>query len=229
MRHRGQRAGASFRAGPSQWNLFHGTRPRNRSNEWYLEWSKPRDGTNEWCVEWSKLNALMAYHIGKDMQEETWVLTLTHASADKSHVRFRLTGSKTGLDGEGENDRDFVSNSGRITILTSDWGGDVRTPPGIKAAKPVLAPLKKPLQIVWHIVPDGRDTVLCDPDLPPGNDWYSGMPYSYVTIADGLPCGTHELTLTPLGDIGPHNSFLISGVEVHRPPLARDASECMTR
>lgn len=196
---------------PSQWNLFHGTRPRNRTTEWCVEWNQP------------PLNAPMAYHLGKDMQEETWELTLTHASADKLHVRFRLTGSKTGFDGEGENDRNFVSKSGRITILTTDWGesavkrGD--------AAPGALEPLKRPLQVVWHIVPDGRDTVWCDPALPPNNDWYSGMPYSYVTIADGLPCGPHELTLTPLGDANPHNVFVISGVEVHRPPLGRDASE----
>lgn len=201
---------------PNQWNLFHGTRPRNRTTEWCVEWNQP------------PLNVPMAYHLGKDMQEETWVLTLTHASADKLHIRFRLTGSKTGFDGEGENDRNFVSNSGRITILTTDWCEAAVNRSNPTAAPGVLEPLKKPLQVVWHIVPDGRDTVYCEPNLPPNNDWYSGMPYSYVTIADGLPCGLHELTLTPLGDPSPLSSFVISGVEVHRPPLARDASECTT-
>jgi hypothetical protein len=50
------------------------------------------------------------------------------------------------------------------------------------------------------------------------------MPYTYVTIADGLPCGPHELTLTPL-DEKPNSPFVIMGIDVHRPPMARNASE----
>ena len=46
-----------------------------------------------------------------------------------------------------------------------------------------------------------------------------------VTIADGLPCGLHELTLAPVQDRDPSRMFVISGVEVHRPPLARDVAE----
>jgi hypothetical protein len=205
---------------PSELNLFHATRPRARTTEWRVEWNKP------------PVNAPMACHIGKNMQEETWVLTLTHASTNspnvRLNVRFTLTGSKTGFDGEGENDRDFVSKSGRITILTSDWGDEVR-PAGKGVPAPVLEPLERPQQIVWHILSDSMDTV-CNPpagDLPQGNDWSSGMPYRYVTIADGLPCGVHELTLIPMDKPNPPwNAFVLSGIEIHRPPLARDAADC---
>ena len=30
-----------------------------------------------------------------------------------------------------------------------------------------------------------------------------GQPYEYVTVADGLPCGVHELTLIPIPDPNP--------------------------
>jgi hypothetical protein len=53
------------------------------------------------------------------------------------------------------------------------------------------------------------------------------MPYRYVTIADGLPCGVHELTLIPMDKPNPPwNAFVLSGIEIHRPPLARDAADC---
>ena len=165
----------------------------------------------------------MAYHLGPNAQDESWTLTLTHASPDKVHVRFRLAGSKTGPDGEGENDRDFVSTSGRITILADDWGTAVR------ARKPttepqVLQPLAQQAQLVWHVVPDSMDTVYGDPTWRESKDYYVGQPYTYVTIADGLPCGLHELTLTPLGEKA-NEPFVIMGIDVHRPPMARDVAE----
>jgi hypothetical protein len=97
--------------------------------------------------------------------------------------------------------------------------------------------LEQPYGFVWHILPDSMDTVFCRterdakhggmiiPDFPKQVDWCGGMPYDYVTIADGLPCAVHELTLTPVEMPGPNNQFIISGIEVHRPPLARDVSE----
>ena len=204
------RGGATIRIDgkrPSEIGLFHGTKPwaRTREHYGYLP------------------NDLMAYHLGPGAQEETWTLTYTHASPDKVHVRFKLTGSKTGLDGEGENDRDFISKSGRITILADDWGTAVR---GRKpTSEPqVLKPLPQQAQLVWHVMPDSMDTVHGDPTWRESKDYYVGQPYTCVTIADGLPCGPHELTLTPLGE-KPNEPFLIMGIDVHRPPMARDVSE----
>ena len=188
---------------PSQFGLFHGTKPWARTREHYSY--LPND--------------LMAYHLGANAQEETWTLAYTHASPDKLHVRFRLTGSKTGPDGEGENDRDFVSKSGRITILADDWGTAVRTRKPSTEPQ-VLQPLQQQAQLVWHVMPDSMDTVYGDPTWRANADYYVGMPYSYVTIADGLPCGAHELTLTPLGEKA-NEPFVIMGIDVHRPPMAQ--------
>ena len=40
---------------------------------------------------------------------------------EEKRVRFSLTGSKTGPDGEGRSDGDFVSRSGLVTIASGDW------------------------------------------------------------------------------------------------------------
>ena len=45
-------------------------------------------------------------------------------------------------------------------------------------------------------------------------DWFK-VPYSYLTVADGLPYGKHELTVIPLGD----QPVAIRGVEVYDPPM----------
>ena len=198
---------------PSEWNLFHGTRPQ------------PRIANN------TAPNVPMTYHLGAKMQEETWVLTVIEGNADadekkaNQQVRFRLVGSKTGFDGEGQNDRKFVSNSGRITILPTDWNTAMQP---VKEGEPqlVMKPLPKLPQVVWHILPDGRDEVPHGPGWwRPQMDHYSGQPYDYVTVADGLPSGIHELTVTPIPDPNVQRAFTVVGVDVHLPPLARDAAE----
>jgi len=197
---------------PSDWNLFRGTRPQPRT------------------VDSGAPNIPMTYHLGNNVQEETWVLTLTAGNVDEEpkkanqRVRFTLTGSKTGLDGEGWNDRKFVSDSGRIEILPADWGTQ-QAPRDPAEAPPDMKPFEKPPQIVWHILPTGLDVVPYGPGWAEAIDYYSGQPYHYVTVADGLPYGVHELTLIPIPDSNPHQAFTIVGVDVHLPPLARDISE----
>lgn len=198
---------------PSEWNVFHGTRPQ------------PRIASN------TAPNMPMTYHLGPNMQEETWVLTAIEGNADtdekkvNQRVRFRLVGSKTGFDGEGQNDRKFVSNSGRITILPTDWNTAMQ-PVKEGEPQPVMKSMPKLPQVVWHILPDGRDEVPHGPGWSgPQTDHYSGQPYDYVTVADGLPCGIHELTVTPIADPNMQRAFSVVGVDVHLPPLARDAAE----
>lgn len=53
---------------------------------------------------------------------ETWRLTfLEGTSPDGKPICYRVDGSRTGFDGEGRSDRDFVSKSGRVTIKASDF------------------------------------------------------------------------------------------------------------
>ena len=191
---------------PSQLDLLHGTRPYARTREHYN--NLPFD--------------LMTYHFGKNAREETWAISFTHVTADKKHARFKLSGSKTGPDGEGDTDHDFTSASGRIFIAADDW---CRQSEKVSPDTPVKLdwqPLSESRQLVWHVLLAGMDTVYGDPAWRPDTDYYCGQPYTYVTIADGLPCGPHELTLTPLGE--PANAaFIIMGIDVHRPPMARSA------
>lgn len=66
----------------------------------------------------------LVLHVGADTLPlaETWKLTfLDGTSPDGKPIRYRVDGSRTGFDGEGRSDRDFVSNSGRVTIKVSDF------------------------------------------------------------------------------------------------------------
>ena len=138
------------------------------------------------------------YYEGASVVPETWKLTFHDVSGQdpRRTFRFKLSGSVTGDDGEGVSEKDFVSRSGRITILADDWVKDFKYEPG---AGP-------PASLTWEIVRDSLDEVHGSPDA---------RPYAYVTVADGLPCTEHELTLIPLGD-GP---FAILGVDAFKPPM----------
>lgn len=63
-------------------------------------------------------------HVGADTLpvEETWKLTFTEGTTTNGPlICYRVDGSRTGFDGEGRSDRDFVSKSGRVTIKASDF------------------------------------------------------------------------------------------------------------
>jgi hypothetical protein len=173
---------------PSAWKLFHGTGPVGAKR------GVPLPGR------------LIRYFEGPDMLEESWELGFKDVSKDCHSFRFTLTGSKTGPDGEGDCQHEFVSTSGRITIAPDDWilGGGYDPDP----AKP--APRLK-----WSIMPDFRDIIQGTPGVPE-EGMVPLIPYTYVTVADGLPFGRHTLTLTPAGDA----PICIQAIEVHRPPLA---------
>ncbi len=71
------------------------------------------------------LRTLLRVGIGDDpVPEERWTITLLkNASSKESNwsLPFKLHGSVTGNDGEGDINRDFVSTSGRIRIESVDW------------------------------------------------------------------------------------------------------------
>jgi hypothetical protein len=145
----------------------------------------------------------MRYHCGPNMVGETWELTFKDLTPGK--FRFSLRGSVTGDDGEGSSDQLFVSKSGRITISPFDWRFTPDYKPPVNGEAPVM---------VMQIVPDCLDQVPCRPDDTTHAP--EDVPYRYVTVADGLPPGEHELTLIP-SETG---SFSIQAVEVYSPPLA---------
>ena len=173
---------------PSQLNLYHGLRPFQRTGAMVIPAS------------------LVQYFTGPNMQLETWELAYKDISPDGKKFRFSLRGSVTGEDGEGTNTEEFVSKSGRIAIQPNDWLAAWHYPPdAAKSPAPVA---------VWQIVPDFRDHVQSGP-VP--KDWPQNQPYrQYITVADGLPPGEHELTVIPDGKA----SFSIQGVDAYNPPMA---------
>jgi hypothetical protein len=174
---------------PSTLNLYHGLRPFQRTGAM------------------APPGSIIQYFTGPNMQAETWELAYKDISPDGKKFRFSLRGSLTGEDGEGTNTQEFVSKSGRITIEPNDWLGAWHYPPED------LAKLAAPVA-VWRIVPDFLDHVQCGP-VP--NGWPQNQPYrEYVTVADGLPPGEHELTVIP----DPKASFSIQGVDAYNPPMA---------
>jgi len=149
-----------------------------------------------------KFATVMRVFEGPNMVEEDWTLTFTEITRDKSgkrivDFRYKIEGSVTGPDGEGSKGAPFTSKSGRIRILPKDFTLAVRY-----ADKH----LKPGLQVKWKIVPDYLDVIQSPPGIQKA---------FYVTVADGLPNGKHELTITPTGN----GSVGIAAIEIHNPAI----------
>ena len=182
----------------SEWNLFNGPRPNPRGN-----------------VPW----IMMTYYTGENMLEEDWELKFTHLSGDKQKFRFTLTGSKTGPDGEGDNSKLFVSNSKRITIKPFAYDDFLPNYKDPDKTKTELEPVTEDMAFTWSVKRMFKDEV-CGIPTQKGEKHkpYYDHPYRYVTVADGLPQGEHELTLTPVYS-DRKEYFSIDAVEIHCPPL----------
>ena len=176
---------------PSAWNLTHATLPRVPGYGWPVP------------------SSLMRLFEGPTRVLETWRLTFTDKLDEKgAKFRYRIEGSATGPDGEGDSEHDFTSRSGRVAIRAVDWRRDGSWPDATN--KPAAPP-----QLLWAIVSDGRDTIRGTLSAPGPLEWFAPA-FTWVTVADGLPFGEHELKLVPVGDA----PIAIRGIEVHRPPLA---------
>jgi hypothetical protein len=181
---------------PSAFNLYHGGFPRQDTH--------------------ARITPVLArYFTGTNATVETWALKVTEWSNDRRAFRFTLTGSVTGPDGVGEGGKDFVSQSGRIRFFANDLSPRVKPPAEQIGPDPAaMQPAPDDIVVTWPIVSDSRDEVHAVPAPPEANR--DSPPATWITVADGLPYGRHELTLMPAGD-GPIG---IVGVEVGRPPLA---------
>lgn len=168
---------------------------------------------------------LLTYYTGTNMVAEGWNLKLTHLSGDRRHFRYTLIGSVTGPDGEGDSDRRFVSNSGRITIEPGDFAFErkaERQKHGYTKGETDPVPVSGEAGWRWSIGRPYDDIVSGIPlqrGENPGHRF--SLPYRYVTIVDGLPPGEHELELQPLPPERPFGSFALEAIEAHRPPLTR--------
>lgn len=130
---------------------------------------------------------------------EDWTLTITAINDDLTRFRFRVAGSKTGEDGEGESGQRFVSNSGRVVIEPDDWNFGY-------ARKVFRRSIRAPFAIRWKVRPQYADTF-----VSPGVK--EATVETTVTLAQGLPGGTHRLEVrgTP--------TTPIAAIRVYQPPL----------
>ena len=132
---------------------------------------------------------------------ENWSMTITGLAAMNGQYRFKVTGSITGEDGEGEAGKHFVSKSGRVVLDPDDfWLGTV--PQWAKDHDGTAIELR------WKAEPFFADEFLVPTKRNPFGD-------TVVIAAQGLSNGTHTLEITG----GPDTP--LAAIRVHRPPLGR--------
>ena len=120
--------------------------------------------------------ALLRVSSEKPRLVEDWTLKVTEAD---EQIRFAVTGSKTGPDGEGISSERFVSKSGRVVIEPGDWW--VKNIQQMTKAK-----VPAGFEIKWKAIPLFSDT-------------YAG---DSVTVAQGLPNGKHMLEIVGKTSLG---------------------------
>jgi hypothetical protein len=166
---------------------------------WPFNWavSRPSAGPGTWfpAVNRVSLGSVAA-------QTEDWTLHFFDLSKDGKQYKFRLSGSITGPDGEGDASMaEFTSTSGRIRFLISD----VSLPTIARVFKKDLPP---EFDVKWKTYPLAGDAYQrASGDGKSNGDWQ--------TIANDLPSAEHRLIIQPRGD-GP---IRIRGLEIHRPPF----------
>ncbi|MCQ2391316.1 MAG: family 20 glycosylhydrolase [Kiritimatiellae bacterium] len=110
---------------------------------------------------------------------EKWTLTfLPGASKDGKHIPFKLTGSVTGEDGEGNKDKSFVSKSGRVAIQPDGWADNFWW--GYHKTEP-----QPGYQVTWETKP-----LFTSPAKP-------GTKGEDIVLVQGCANGPHTLELKP--------------------------------
>ncbi|MBL8214939.1 MAG: SGNH/GDSL hydrolase family protein, partial [Bryobacterales bacterium] len=118
--------------------LFDGTKPSEDPT--LFSYTRP---TATWDADWPCVNHVSWRTVPL---VEDWRVRVLEANDDLSAIRFRVTGSKTGEDGEGFSNGRFVSASGRVVLEPGDWAMkrsfDLRK-----------TPMPKDWEFGWRVVP----------------------------------------------------------------------------
>lgn len=167
---------------PSQFpELYYHTRPTAAPNVW-----------------WPSINI---FGHEKPLVVEKWTLKFTECDVEKGILKFSVSGSVTGPDGEGDASQRFVSNSGRVVIEPSAWSV-------MGALKYSKKPVPDGYVITWETRPLFVDTY----QAPATPDKALECP---TTLAQGLSNGPHTVEIIPNGD-GP---VPVQSFKVYKPPL----------
>lgn len=157
--------------------------------------ARPNAGPNVW---WPAINR---FGHEKPLLAEKWTLTFTACDVEKKDIRFTVSGSLTGPDGEGDASRRFVSNSGRVVIEPGDWMV-------LRSLEYSKKPLPANYAVTWESKPLFVDRYQA-PATPDAAREYPTM------LVQGVSNAVHTLELIPNGD-GP---LPVAGFRVYRPPL----------
>ncbi len=157
--------------------------------------TRPSMGIASW---WPAIK--MISHI-KPLIEEDWILKIYEINADSTVFKYRVSGSKTGLDGEGISTVPFISKSGRVAIQPDDVMF-TRIRKTFKTTTP------NGFEVKWATIPLFKSNY---PALL-GTD---RSKFYKTILVQGLTNGPHILEIVPLGD-GP---VPIESLEVFEPVL----------
>jgi hypothetical protein len=157
--------------------------------------SRPTAAPNVW---WPSINI---FGHDKPLVSEKWMLKFTECDVEKGILKFAVSGSVTGPDGEGDASQRFVSNSGRVIIEPSAWNV-------MWALKYSKKPVPEGYVITWETRPLFVDTyqALATPD--------KSREYA-TTLAQGLSNGPHTVEIIPMGD----GLVPVQGFKVYKPPM----------
>lgn len=130
---------------------------------------------------------------------EKWTLHVFDASNDAKSFKYRLAGSVTGSDGQGDSNAEFISNSKRIRLKPSDFSF-------VFSAAAMKKNLPSQFDLKWETRP------LCPDEYQP-NPEAAKTGADYQTVVNDLKPGQHHLTLIIEGNV----PLSIRGLEVHSP------------
>jgi len=132
---------------------------------------------------------------------EDWTLRITKITRDAKRFSYEVTGSVTGKDGEGDNRKRFVSDSGRVVIEPEDF-----TITWVRGYFKVKCPVG--FEVTWKVLPMFSDT------FKPKRLTGDGRVHR-TTLIQGIANAEHTLEIIPNGD----GVVPVRSIVVHRPPL----------
>ncbi|MFV1994839.1 MAG: SGNH/GDSL hydrolase family protein, partial [Verrucomicrobiales bacterium] len=117
------------------------------------------------------------------LQEETWTARILECNLESDILRYEVSGSKTGPDGQGDHKQRFVSNSGRVVIDPDMWMVNWSLRYRNKT-------LPEDYQVTWETRPLFVDIWEAPAEMEPSRE-------SSTVLAQGMNNGEHTLKLTP--------------------------------
>ncbi len=153
---------------------------------------------------WSSPGMIRVGHEAPWITEE-WTCTFTEATAPFTDFAFEISGSKTGKDGSGTSNQDFISNSKRVIIKKgdADKGGDWHLHRSYQVVKSII---NKGDEVKWKTYTESTD--MYAPKAA------ADSVENATTLFQGIPNTKHVLKLK-----GRKKSMPVREIRVYKPFL----------